>query len=1315
RSVHAAILAFALIAIPVAVPFDLRVTGASHANATVDAAASIAAPMTITLYSDTMVWWTEPWLFVTAYVTHVEGIRGDGRGGEVGRTGRAHGRADGSGQVVARLDDGGGRWQAFQPFDVLRLETATYTATVGAPLTVHVPELRVDVAADRTAVEGKSAPGARVAIALDAPPADVLAIGAPAPASTIVTAGADGRFRMPMADGVRVAPGQGGWATVVDGDGNAFRARFAAFALRLKLAQGTADGWLTPADELTVLDRRRRDNGGVYSHQLRGQTASQDGRRRFDDQPSDAAASGVPFTITIGSPVLGARTRTGLLPSPLSVDGAAPTGADGTAPPGAALTIEVFAADAGTDRAVGRDAVAVAPPIARIATMAGGDGRWHVDLPAATPLLAGGRVEAVLDLGDGLEAAAVGSRPRFTIAVEGARLAGDGLAPRGYALTARAPDGTALYTGTFSADADGRAVREVIPRLEYLSRDRRLQAIPPTVLMRGGALEVDDGGGGDPLRLAIPRLLARSDVDADSFSGTAPPGAALGVEVVGAFDTRRFTVRADPFGAWTLPLAGRIDIAVGVGARVWYTDTSGHRFYVDTAPVHIEAEPDRRHLDAGPTTGRAMQAEIVDPAGQLVATMAVPAFVGPDEASSIALTNTYGTWLVDRFGQEPAMHAGDTVRVRVGDDEAEWVLPPIEARLHPDLDLVVGRTAPGAQLEIYAGDIGDPLTVTATVTADADGYFRADLAGTIDVKWNGGVAIRGRFGPHTLLRYVAVPAITYNIDRAQVTGSLEPNVDVQATLSNGDTILARGHAMSDARAAFDIDLADAAGEPVIARAGMRLVIEAPAAQLYARMTLDVPDLTLVVADDGLSIGGARPPLAHLDVQASASQSWPFARQYPALETPMLDGVDRWRATLGAKAAPGISYLVIADLASGHRVTRDLVEPLFGFEADGSHLCGIVQPHSRVRLDLVAADGGASGGFAATASQNGVVDGAWTNANGRPSIAHAGASVVGTAGDQAITAAIEAMTATLELAGGGLRSRIRVRAPEGAYLFASAPARDCLYQLSVDEERWLSRTNVRLEAIQLGRSSPPVAGTYSGWLPEPALLARGLDLHMNRIGGHRTFRRLYHPLMLDADIATARLSGRTRPRADVRLALTAPDGVVRAAFDTRADASGAFDVPSRDAGGMSVAPRAGDRLTAVASVAPGADAVDIVGVGAETATMLVEDLDVDPSTSDIVGKAPAGRSVVLSLDIAGVGSRWIDLTADPDGRWRLGADDMPPRSGWTLDDVIGGRAELSQPDGHRTVASWSGAVRGAPLYLPWGGQRAITPFRRDDGA
>jgi|GEM_PF-6000322 len=1298
RPTSALLLAATTLALAVALPLerlaarDSAFAGAEPASAdpaSADAVSAGHAPVTVTLYHSSLAWRTAPWLFVSAVVTHVEGIRSDGRGGVSGRDGSGHGRARGDGRVTVQLSSGSGR--LFRPYDTVSIITGSFTTPrIGGSLTFIVPELRVDVSADRAGIEGVAAPGTVVTIALDAPPD-----GGPTPPSQTVIAGPTGRIRWAVGEGRRLAPGQGGWATIRDADGNAFRARFAAFQLRIGLGRATGAGWLTPAADLDVRYGIHGTDGRLRMIGHNAVSRTPDGRRRYVAASPSSSIAGTACTVTIVSSILSPRSRAFMLPS-LSVDIAAADRAAGTAPPGAALAVEVYAPDDGTDNDADRDV----PPIARLAATADAAGRWDVDLPAATPHRPGGRIEAVLDLGDGLEVAAAAIWPRFTVAVEGARVSADAPSKGRYILTVRAPDGAVIgRTGTLGTDADDRMTIDLGPEGSWHKGEPVVPAGAQTALLRGGTIEVDSSVGGEPLRLDIPNLRAAADANAEAFAGTAPAGADLDIEVIGPFGARRFAVTADASGQWSLPLAGRIDVGSGVGARIWYADGAGHRFYVDSAVVQIRADTERSMVEAAPWIGRAMYAEVVDATGRIVGAAAMPADEGPDDDERRQVRSFANPMeIFDHRGNDVPLQAGDTIRVRLGDDEAAWVLPPIEARLHPDRSLVVGRTSPGAHLEIIAGELDDPLTVSTTVTAGADGTFSADLGGRVsraDIDLMEGVYVRGTFGRHALLRFVLSPGMTFDADHSLVSGVLEPNVEVVALLRSGDTVRASGRAQTGSRGRFTVELRDAAGAGVIAHEGDRLTVEAAAAVLEARMELIVPRLSIERGPTDRMIVGDRPADGQLSVgNSTAHWTWPVGGASNGVSVDEVRSeAGRWTAFLNGGVVPGDVFGVSLFLGNGHVVERRLVLPILAVEHGGPRVCGFGQPLGDVSLALVAADGTTRAAVAGQLPADGTIDARWADGAGRAVHSRAGDRVVGRVGDTDIEIEMGVLTATLDLAAGQLRSRVR---PEtGAVL--TSPGRDCLFRLTSDDERWLEARGLRpVSERATAKRESPGEGQVVLRLPASPHLERGLALHVASASRHRIFRTVYHALTLEADVTAGRIAGGTRPHADVRLTVTGSDGTVRAELATAADATGAFIALAVDDIGRPIALTPGARIAAHSALAPGADVVD--GIGPETATMTVDDLAVESGVDAILGRAPAGRRVWLALDVGVLGRRWLSAIPSADGRFAVRADDIPVRGGWTLADVRAVRVEVEQDGGHVTVVRWSRATDA--VYLPW---------------
>lgn len=642
------------------------------------------------------------------------------------------------------------------------------------------------------------------------------------------------------------------------------------------------------------------------------------------------------------------------------------------------------------------------------------------------------------------------------------------------------------------------------------------------------------------------------------------------------------------------------------------------------------------------------------------------------------------------------MLAGDTLWVRIGDDEATWVLPMIEARIHPDLELVVGTTDPGARMEVIAGELDDPLAVVVPVVADANGLFRADFAGRADIQFGSGVHVRRFDGPHVLLRFFNAPAIFVHADSAWVVGTLEPHVAIDLRLESASGVRATGRTVAGGGAGFSAFLRDAAGEPVVPRAGERIVVESAEAQLYGRMDFEMPEIGIEVEADRRTVGGPRPAASYFSVGAGrVDYGWPIifsTSSVPYSELPAESG--RWKGRLGRALRPGDSVGVTAYLRSGHGVSRGHVEPILAVEHGGPSICGLTQPLAPTRLVLEAADGSPRSSLVTRAGEHGGIDLRWVDESGRLVNSRAGDHVRGRIGDTDIDIPLGVFTATIDTAAGVLTGQIR----PGGYPILTGPARNCLFGLSGDDSRWLAETGNKEYWESYGIGGPPADGRIRLRLPPAAIADRGLDIHVDSAEGHRLYRWVHRSLSLSADVTTGDVAGKSAPGASVSLTLVGPDDRPRGTATAVSDAGGLFEARFTDAAGSVVMPAAGDRITASAATEPGAD---IILPSVQTAEMQVEPLDVDPNAAAIVGRAPAGRDLGLALTVRGVGLPWIKLRAAEDGRFAFRADDVPPRAGWTLADVSAGRVELEQEGGHRTVVSWRTEIQtGVPVHLPW---------------
>jgi hypothetical protein len=103
---------------------------------------------------------------------------------------------------------------------------------------------------------------------------------------------------------------------------------------------------------------------------------------------------------------------------------------------------------------------------------------------------------------------------------------------------------------------------------------------------------------------------------------------------------------------------------------------------------------------------------------------------------------------------------------------------------------------------------------------------------------------------------------------------------------------------------------------------------------------------------------------------------------------------------------------------------------------------------------------------------------------------------------------------------------------------------------------------------------------------------------------------------------------------------------------------------------------------------------------ESPVIEVERLDFDFSPSGIEGTAPIGREVRLVLTLGDGRVMSLARQTDDRGRWVFVPAMVPPRGGWTFDQIERVRAVLETLNGHEIIAETGGATRPPTLYLPW---------------
>lgn len=260
-------------------------------------------------------------------------------------------------------------------------------------------------------------------------------------------------------------------------------------------------------------------------------------------------------------------------------------------------------------------------------------------------------------------------------------------------LTVRSTrDGPVLWTGVVRTNAGGWALVD--------------RSTHGTDLAAGMVVTATDETGRTKDLTLAPLAIGAVDADADTVTGSAPPGSTVEVVLPGA---PPLSVTAGGDGTWRADFAGKVDIVNPMWAAAWVEDAEGDTTAVawqpslDTTPPAITTPSSPVVFDATSPSGTAVDYVVtvtddVDPAPSFSCTPSAGAsFVIGDTTVICTATDAAGNRAVARF----------VVHVR---DAAEQLV-----RLH---DAVVG-VGPGTSLADHVGAAADALATGDRSTARA--------------------------------------------------------------------------------------------------------------------------------------------------------------------------------------------------------------------------------------------------------------------------------------------------------------------------------------------------------------------------------------------------------------------------------------------------------------------------------------------------------------------------------------------------------------------------------------------------------------------
>ena len=1161
--------------------------------------------------------------------------------------------ADGVATVQFLL--GGG---VIQPGDAL-----TLSRSGGKPLRVTVPALAaaVDVANDR--VFGTAPAGSQLALSIATGGAGAATIERSA------TADAGGAFALALSGEVDLQAGAvAGTVSLTTAENHRFVTQFASLGAQMTLGAYAIRGQ-APAGALVSAEILRADGTTqtIPPTRVTGGTAfvlSVLGQGAPSAPPQPLAAGQVITIRTTGGPAGSDETRTATLAAlTVALDPAADA-VSGTGPAATMLTLNADDMD-GRSGSYG--------------ATTDGAGAYALPLSGQLDLGAGWRVRASYEAAPGARVVAVAVVRKVRAAV--GFLAGQGRAEPGQAVTVtlRSSAGTVKTQQRTFVNDQG----------QYNLFGGGGFGPAPTP---GDSIEIAFVDG-DPDVLRVPTLTARTDVTADTVSGEAPAGAAVRVRVETAAGAPSFTAVSNASGMYQAATAPSVDLARPANGTVFVSVSEGAEFYTTFAAVQLTVNGGNTFqsnfiIGNGPL-GRAVAAELYTPDSKLIGRASGVVFggnglfIGPVSGAQ----PQFFLQLTDSTGTPITMQPGDTLKFTAGDDAFDLVIPPLDAVVFVQTDTINGHTLPGNKVTLQiAGDQSGGIAATADATADAAGNFSHSFAGTWDVKYGDFVLLSTNIGGHLVLNTTIAPGMLIDADQALVLASLSPGVRATVTLKRGGRTLNDEQTTADASGALAVAFTDSAGAPVVLQMGDVLTVT-PGDPNVAPLTITLPDLTVraTVATDAIqgraTTGGSLTMLA-LDAYGR-SGSIGFFQAWPAVEangTYAADFVPR------VDVRPGTRVIALYRPAAGHYVVRSHTVPILNAEHSGPNACGFGDVRNDVTVDLVDAGSRTLAGAKEKARYDGFFSAVLRDT--------AGAAIASAAGqtDKARlgAAAADVVLPTLDLQVDWRTRQVRGTGPASTTFFVQ-PAVPCAAQAPAG----ILNVNVQFAFPQQTGADGALQTNIPGNLGAPGT---GLEIGLYAPNDHRIFRHVYRALA-QVHIHTDRVAGRANPLDDVTVIVKAADGTERGRGTGKADESGQFDVRVKDAAGGAVTMNAGDTVTLQAP--------------AESPVVPVEPLSFDwsPGATDLVGNAPAGRTVQVVLRLRSGAVYAIARTADSTGAFRFGAADVPPRAGWAMGDVAAVRIVLPTADGHQIIDQTAdfetpdgpgpGERDGRTLYLPLG--------------
>lgn len=756
-----------------------------------------------------------------------------------------------------------------------------------------------------------------------------------------------------------------------------------------------------------------------------------------------------------------------------------------------------------------------------------------------------------------------------------------------------------------------------------------------TFTQRGGPLR-----RADALTRTLPDLSIRWT--GDGVAGRAPADATVVVTVGAPGEAPRWsaTATADAAGDFALTLPGDVRPAAGWWSNARLDTGDGIWLRATNVVPRVEASVGAGHVGIDLQPFQPVTVTVTGAGGEIryegshradvVGRLDVQMLAGARDAASGRQTYV-------------ALRPGDRMAIDLdARDPLVFTIPALVARSDPDAEAIFGTASANGQLEVAL--VRGDETLRRTTRVDADGRWRLDLAGAVDVESDAYARVDWLDRGHRFYAYTAPRSIRLWMANA--------NVESWPFI---------GYPMAVTRTTSTGRIVGSAVRPLVQLAAPDLAFYnfGSTRDRFDAKGLSEPDdlVTVTVGNDTAAMA-----VALFDVRAHAADDLILGRTVPGgrvqITTGVDEGIGETLAEVVADAngafrhafagAHDIAYheTLFATLQLGrHRQVRQLDSPGLTLNLSSAVLEGTLEPNVTIRARVGEPDAPeATGGAVADAHAAFVID--LVGLAGRVPTLSAGLPVAVEAPEALLNQRLDWIVPDVAFEDG--RAAVVVgHAPPGALVHGTRHATVLVRELPsrAAEADVIAGVDGRWEA-RLGQ--PPLPGWMTSVLVELP-------------DGHRAARRDVVPIVR-AHLATPQVCGIGMPREAVHMEVRDATGAQLGTAAGATDRDGWFDLRLADADGAPRRLAEGDRL----SVQVGGERIgltlgplaDVSIVGRSIGARVLPNASVRiaaPARGCRENRLPAALDG--GLHPAAPGGTTIWLVADDDGR--IGSANIDP--------------------------------------------------------